>query len=162
MTETLIINKDSSIDDQYKLLIKQIKSLLSKEDNLLSNLANFTAALNQTFEKISWVGFYLFDNEQLYLGPFQGKIACTKIKIGEGVCGTAAKKLEAIIVDDVNKFPGYIACDIDSKSEIVLPILKNNKFYGVLDIDSAEYSSFNETDRKYLEELCLFLSENIL
>lgn len=162
MTETLIVDKDSSIDDRYKLLVKQIKALLSKDDKLISNLSNFTAALKQTFEKISWVGFYFFEDGLLHLGPFQGKLACTKIKIGEGVCGTAANKLETIIVDNVNKFPGHIACDIDSKSEIVIPILKNNKLYGVLDIDSAEYSSFNETDKKYLEELCLFLSENIL
>jgi L-methionine (R)-S-oxide reductase len=118
--------------------------------------------LNKTFDKISWVGFYLFDGERLYLGPFQGKVACTTIKLGKGVCGTAAEKGETIIVPDVNKFPGHIFCDPDSKSEIVIPMFKNNKLIGVLDLDSASYNSFDETDRKYLEEIVKFLTEEII
>ena len=125
MGESLIVNIDSSIEEKYTLLIKQVKNLLSKEDNLITNLSNFTAALKQTFSKISWVGFYLNDGKKLYLGPFQGKVACTEIKIGSGVCGTAAVKRETIIVPDVDKFPGHIACDVESKSEIVVPILKD-------------------------------------
>jgi len=128
---------------------------------LLSNLSNFTAALKQTFEKISWVGFYLYDGEKLYLGPFQGKVACTKIELGKGVCGTSALKKETIIVRDVNAFPGHIACDDGSNSEIVVPILKENELIGVLDLDSYHLNAFDETDKKYLEELTKFLAEKI-
>lgn len=162
MAESLLINKNLTADEKYRELVKQVKALLSRNDNLLSNLSNFTAALNQTFEKISWVGFYLFDGEKLYLGPFQGKVACTEIRIGNGVCGTAAKERKTVIVEDVEKFPGHIFCDADSKSEIVIPIIKDDTLYGVLDLDSTELNSFNETDKKYLEEMVLFLSKNIL
>lgn len=162
MPESLILKSEPSIDEQYPLLVKQVKSLLKKEDNLITNLSNFTAALKQTFAKISWIGFYLFDGTKLYLGPFQGKVACTEIQIGSGVCGTSAKERKTIIVDDVDKFPGHIACDVESKSEIVIPIVKDGKLFGVLDLDSAEFSSFNETDKKYLEELVTFLSKEII
>ncbi|MCJ7554372.1 MAG: GAF domain-containing protein [Ignavibacteriaceae bacterium] len=162
MAETITLNKDVSIDEKYKLLIKQIKSLLNKNENILSNLSNFTAALKQTFNKISWVGFYLYDGKELYLGPFQGKVACTKIQLGKGVCGTSAKKRETLIVPDVDKFPEHIACDVESKSEIVVPIIKDDKLYGVLDLDSSSLNSFDETDKKYLEELVNFLVNEIL
>lgn len=162
MTEALIINTSISIDEQYQLLIKQVKSLLSKSDNIITNLANLTAALKQSFDKISWVGFYLFDGKKLYLGPFQGKVACTEIKIGSGVCGTSAEKRESIIVPDVDKFPGHIACDVESRSEIVVPIYKDEQLLGVLDLDSIEYNSFNDTDKKYLEEIIDFLTKEIL
>ncbi len=162
MAETITIKKDVSIDEKYKLLIKQIQSLLNKNDNILSNLSNFTAALKQTFDKISWVGFYLYDGKELYLGPFQGKVACTKIQIGKGVCGTSAEKRETMIVPDVDKFTGHIACDVESKSEIVVPIIKDDKLYGVLDLDSSSLNSFNETDRIYLEELVNILVNEIL
>ena len=162
MSETLVINNDAAMDEQYLLLVKQVKSLLRKEDNLITNLSNFTAALKQTFTKISWVGFYLFDGTKLYLGPFQGKVACTEIKIGSGVCGASAFKKETIIVPDVDKFPGHIACDVESRSEIVVPIFKEDRLFGVLDLDSTDFNSFNETDKKYLEELVNFLSEEII
>lgn len=162
MSEALVINSDATIDEKYQLLIKQIKSLLRKEDNLITNLSNFTAALKQTFSKISWVGFYLFDGTKLYLGPFQGKVACTEIQIGSGVCGTSAKERKTIIVDDVDNFPGHIACDVESRSEIVVPIFKEDKLFGVLDLDSTTYNSFNETDKKFLEELVNFLSKEII
>jgi len=162
MSESLVINNTASVDEQYLLLVKQVKSLLRKEDNLITNLSNFTAALKQTFSKISWVGIYLFDGSKLYLGPFQGKVACTEIKIGSGVCGTSAFKKETIIVPDVDKFPGHIACDVESRSEIVVPIFKEDKLFGVLDLDSTDYNSFNETDKKYLEELVNFLSKEII
>lgn len=162
MAEVLEIRKDLELSEQYELLIKQLKSLLSKNERLITNLSNLTAALKQTFDKISWVGFYLYDGEILYLGPFQGKVACTKIQIGKGVCGTAAAKGETIIVQDVNKFPGHIFCDPDSKSEIVVPMFKNNKLIGVLDVDSDSYNSFHETDKKYLEEIVKFLTEEII
>jgi GAF domain-containing protein len=162
MSESLVVNNDASIDEQYQLLVKQMKNLLRKEDNLITNLSNFTAALKQTFNKISWVGFYLFDGTKLYLGPFQGKVACTEIKIGNGVCGTSAKERKTIIVADVDKFPGHIACDVESRSEIVVPIIINGNLFGVLDLDSTDYNSFNELDKKYLEELVTFLSKEII
>ena len=162
--EEIIIPKDiNSLEEKYKLLIKQLKELLNRDDHELSNLSNLTSALNQTFNKISWVGFYLYDNEKLYLGPFQGKVACTTIEMGNGVCGTAAEKKGTIIVPDVDKFPGHIACDSDSRSEIVVPIInKDGELFGVLDIDSSEYNSFNDTDKIYLQEICKFLVEEIL
>ncbi|MCH7964470.1 MAG: GAF domain-containing protein [Bacteroidetes bacterium] len=153
----------TSLEEKYKLLIKQLKELLNRNDHELSNLSILTSALKQTFSKISWVGFYLYDKEKLFLGPFQGKVACTTIEIGKGVCGTAASKKETIVVPDVAKFPGHITCDSDSKSEIVLPIIsKDDELFGVLDLDSSEYNSFNETDKIYLEEICKFLVEEIL
>jgi len=163
MAETILVDKDLSLEEQYKNLIPQLKSLLSPSDELVSNLANCTAVLKQTFEKISWVGFYLYNGKELYLGPFQGKVACTTIKIGKGVCGTAAEKRETLIVPDVNQFPGHIYCDPDSKSEIVIPIIKKDgNLFGVLDLDSNELNSFNETDKKYLEEICNFLTSEII
>jgi GAF domain-containing protein len=162
--ESLLTLSVNTADKQkYELLIKQVKELLNNKDKDVTNLANLSAALKQTFSKISWTGFYLFDGNGLYLGPFQGKVACTSIEIGKGVCGTSAKKRKTVIVPDVDKFPGHIACDVESKSEIVVPLIrKDNSLYGVLDIDSADYNSFNEIDKKYLEEICKFLSEKIL
>jgi len=163
LTEIVTRNDITSLEEKYKLLDKQLKELLNPNDHELSNLSNLTSALKETFKKISWVGFYLYDKEKLYLGPFQGKVACTTIEIGKGVCGTAAAKKETIIVPDVDKFSGHIACDSDSKSEIVLPIInKNGKLFGVLDLDSSEYNSFNETDKIYLEDICKFLVDEIL
>jgi L-methionine (R)-S-oxide reductase len=162
LTETIFINNSLSAKEKYIELNKQLKNLLNKDENVVSNLANFTALLNQTFEKISWIGFYLFDGEKLCLGPFQGKVACTVIQMGRGVCGTSAQKKETIIVPDVNKFPGHIFCDPDSKSEIVVPVLKNDKLFGVLDLDSSSFNSFDETDKKYLEEFVNFLSKEII
>lgn len=160
--ETIVIDKEQSIEEQYKSLVKQVKSLLSKDDKTISNVSNFVAALYQSFEKVSWAGFYYLEGENLYLGPFQGKIACTNIKLGKGVCGTSAKVKKTVIVADVNKFPGHIFCDADSKSEIVVPVFKDKKLYGVLDLDSTKFSAFDNIDKKYLEEMCLFLSEKIL
>jgi len=162
MSEALIVDKSLSTQEKYKLLADQLKSLLSKEDNLVSNLSNLTAALKETFDKISWVGFYLFDGSKLYLGPFQGKVACTQIEIGKGVCGKSAKEKKTVIVPDVAKFPGHIVCDGGTKSEIVVPIFKNGEFFGVLDVDSYQYSAFDNTDGVFLEEICNFLSTEIL
>ncbi len=162
MGESLIINSNQSTEEKYKLLIKQLNNLLNKKDNFLSNLSNLTAALKQSFDKISWVGFYLFDGKRLYLGPFQGQVACTEIELGKGVCGTSAEKRESVIVPDVDKFPGHISCDTGSRSEIVIPVIKKGELFGVLDIDSYNYDSFDETDKKYLEEICTFLSKEIL
>jgi L-methionine (R)-S-oxide reductase len=148
-------------EERYRLLTSQLKSLLTKNDNLISNLSNCTAAIKEVFDKVSWVGFYLLDGEKLYLGPFQGKVACTTIEMGKGVCGTAASRKESIIVTNVHKFPGHIACDSGSRSEIVVPILRRDSLIGVLDLDSYDFNSFDETDKKYLEEICKFLSDEI-
>ena len=169
MAEEFIIDKSLSDDKKYEEFLSMIINLLDRGDNYLSNLSNLTAAIKQTFGKISWAGFYLYDGTKLYLGPFQGKIACTSIELGKGVCGTSAIKHETIIVPDVDKFPGHISCDSESKSEIVIPIIKKDhsdtsveeKFLGVLDLDSTSYNSFNETDKKYLELLCKYLAEEI-
>lgn len=158
MAESLIVDESLSLDEQYINLQKQLESLLVKEDNLLSNLSNFVAALKQTFGKISWVGFYFLKDDNLYLGPFQGNIACTNITLNKGVCGTATKNKKIVIVPDVSKFEGHIACDAETKSEIVVPIFKDEKVFAVLDIDSFQYNSFNETDAKYLEIMSNFLS----
>jgi len=162
MAETFVIDKDLSLEEKYKLLLSQLKSLLTRKENLISNLSNLGAAIKQAFDNVSWVGFYLFDGKQLYLGPFQGKVACTIIQLGKGVCGTSAQTRKTIIVPDVNKFPGHIFCDENSKSEIVVPIIKNGELFGVLDLDSTSYNSFDETDKKYLEEICSFLTSEII
>ncbi len=159
MSLQLHIQNEISLEEKYILLEKQVRNLISKEDHYLSSLSNFTAAVKQTFNHINWVGFYLFDGKKLYLGPFQGKVACTILELGKGVCGTAAAQRKTLIVPDVDVFDGHIACDLDSKSEIVVPLIKGDKLLGVLDIDSLEYNGFNETDKKYLEQLCSIIVE---
>jgi GAF domain-containing protein len=161
MAEEISFDKHLAEEERYRLLLSQLKVLLTKEDNLISNLSNLTATIKDTFDKVSWVGFYLFDGQKLYLGPFQGKVACTNIEIGKGVCGISASKRETIIVLDVNNFPGHIFCDSSSKSEIVIPLVQKDQLLGVLDLDSQKYNSFGKTDKEYLEEICKFLSEEI-
>ena len=136
----------------YQSLIPQIKGLLDGEPDLVANLANVSAALKEQFGWL-WVGFYLVKNDELVLGPFQGPVACTRIKKGRGVCGAAWQNAATLIVADVEKFPGHIACSSLSRSEIVLPLMKNGEVIGVLDVDSAELDQFDETDKKYLEEI---------
>jgi GAF domain-containing protein len=162
MAEEIALNKELSDKDIYSGLIPQIKSLLSKEDNLVSNLANFTAAIKEAFNKVSWAGFYLVSGDHLFLGPFQGKVACTKIPFGKGVCGQCASLHETIIVPDVNLFPDHIVCDSGSKSEIVVPVFLNGDIWGVLDLDSYELDAFNLTDKTNLEALCEYLSSEII
>lgn len=153
------LNIDISQNDEkiYKQLSTQLEYLIDPNDKIISNLANFTSALKQSFDKISWVGFYIQNGDKLFLGPFQGNTACTEIKIGSGVCGTSAKKKQTIIVEDVDKFPGHIACDSGSRSEIVVPLILNGNVWGVLDLDSYELSGFNEIDKFYLEQFSNFL-----
>ena len=145
----------------YADLLVNLGTLFPDSDFVISVLSNFTAMLKQSFGKISWVGFYFVNQDYLHLGPFQGKIACTQIKIGSGVCGTSAQEKKTVIVENVNKFPGHIACDSDSKSEIVVPIVHEGLLLGVLDIDSYRYSAFGETDKKYLEKMIAFLTPKI-
>ena len=141
----------------YELLLKQIESIIDKDIPIVSNLAN-VAAILYTMEDINWAGFYLLDKDRLVLGPFQGEVACTIIPLGKGVCGTAASKKETIIVDDVNTFKGHIACSSKSKSEIVVPILKNNQLIGVIDIDSPIYSRFSNLEKEFLEAVSNLLA----
>lgn len=152
MAENLIINQGSK-EEQYQTLLPQIKYLTDAETDTVANLANIAAALKQTFG-FFWVGFYLVKEDTLVLGPFQGPLACTRIRFGKGVCGTAWKEAKTQIVPDVEKFPGHIACSSDSKSEIVVPVMKDKKVVAVLDIDSDSLNSFDEVDACYLEKLC--------
>ncbi|MFC5590417.1 GAF domain-containing protein [Sporosarcina soli] len=131
---------------KYEQLASQLDALLDGEKNRYANLSNASALLNQFFDRINWVGFYLMDEGELVLGPFQGLPACIRIPLGRGVCGTAAARKETIIVPDVNAFPGHIACDAASQSEIVVPIIKDDVLLGVLDIDSPELDRFTEED----------------
>lgn len=151
MAEDLHIGSGSK-KEQYLSLIPQIKGLVEGEPDLVANLANIAAALKEQFD-FFWVGFYLVKADELVLGPFQGPVACTRIKKGRGVCGTAWSQAKTIIVPDVEKFPGHIACSSISKSEIVLPLLKNSEVWGVLDVDSDQYNSFDETDAQFLAEI---------
>lgn len=148
--------------EKYTQLSKQLDALLTGETNKYANLSNASALLNQFFDRINWVGFYLMDGEnELVLGPFQGLPACIRIPLGKGVCGTSASKGESIIVPDVNKFPGHIACDSASRSEIVIPLLKDGNVIGVLDIDSPEYDRFDEEDQRGLENFAAVLIKHL-
>jgi GAF domain-containing protein len=140
-----------------EFLFTHAELFLDKKLNIVTNLANMSAIIMENISDLNWVGFYLYDGEKLYLGPFQGKAAVTIIDIGKGVCGTSASKREILIVDDVHKFPGHIPCDCDSKSEIVLPIVKNGELFGVLDIDSPIQNRFDENTAKDLEKLVKLL-----
>ncbi|MCR5332967.1 MAG: GAF domain-containing protein [Bacilli bacterium] len=139
-------------------MIKQVKAIIDKSLPLMSNLSNVSAILFKQ-ENINWAGFYLVDGDTLYLGPFQGDVACTRIPMGKGVCGTSFLKKETIIVDDVTKFKGHIACSSLSKSEIVVPIIKNNQVKAVIDIDSPVLNRFNKNDKDQLEEISKILGE---
>ncbi len=158
MAEELIISSNLNKEQTYLALLPQIKALVTGENNLTANLANISAALKQTFNWW-WVGFYWVDDNELVLGPFQGPIACTRILKGKGVCGTSWQNQETIVVPEVEKFPGHIACSAASKSEIVVPIIKNNVVIGVLDCDSEHLNHYDETDRIYLEQLCQIIAD---
>lgn len=156
MAEELNISSNLSKEEKYIQLYPQVKNLVESEHNLIANMANMCAALKQVFD-FFWVGFYIVDDNQLILGPFQGPIACTRINFGRGVCGTAWKSGKTLIVPDVDNFPGHIACSSLSKSEIVVPIYNENNIVAVLDVDSEELNSFDVTDQKYLEEIIALL-----
>lgn len=141
------------LSEKYAQLANQLDALLTGEQNRVANLSNTSALLNQFFDQINWVGFYLKEEGELVLGPFQGLPACIRIPLGKGVCGTAAKTMETIVVPDVNAFPGHIVCDAASQSEIVVPIIKDGKVIGVLDIDSPILNRFSEDDREGLEKV---------
>lgn len=158
MSHTLHTYPSSPKEEKYQSLLPQLKGLLEGEEDTIANFANISAALKMTFN-FFWVGFYIVKREELVLGPFQGTIACTRIKYGKGVCGTAWKEKRTVIVENVNQFPGHIACDAASQSEIVIPLFYKDEVIAVLDIDSEHLNHFDETDAKYLQEIVKLLEE---
>ncbi|TXR59187.1 GAF domain-containing protein [Bacillus sp. AR18-7] len=146
---------------QYETVIKQLDALLTGESNVVANLSNASALLNQFLDRVNWVGFYVTEGNQLVLGPFQGMPACVRIPFGRGVCGVAAETKTTQLVADVHQFPGHIACDSASNSEIVVPIIKDGNVIGVLDIDSPEKNRFDEVDQRYLEKFVETLLKHI-
>ena len=145
----------------YEVMLLQAQGLLEGRQHPVSLYANLAALIKTTLPYVSWAGFYLFDGEALYLGPFQGLVACVDIPLSKGVCGKAARTKSTVIVEDVHEFPGHIACDAGSQSEIVVPILKNGQLLGVLDLDSYEHGAFDTTDQQYLEPIMALLA-NVL
>lgn len=158
MAEDLNIIKGTK-EEQYQTLIPQIKALLEGEPDLIANLANTVAALKEQFSWF-WVGFYFVKYDELVLGPFQGPVACTRIKKGRGVCGSSWAQAKTLLVPDVEKFPGHIACSSLSRSEIVVPVMRNNEVIAVLDVDSSALDEFDETDQKFLEEIVEIIDFN--
>ena len=146
-----------SKQDDYKLLLSQVKAMVKGESDAVANMANVAALIQETF-RFWWTGFYRVIGEQLVLGPFQGPVACTRIGFGKGVCGTAWKEKKTIVVEDVEQFPGHIACSSESKSEIVVPLLKDGEVIGVLDIDSEHLATFDDTDKEWLEQIAEVLA----
>lgn len=156
MAEDLYIVKEGSLQEKFESLIPQLKALIEDESDIVANMANVAAALKETFG-FFWVGFYRVDGEQLVLGPFQGPVACTRIAYGRGVCGTAWKEGQTLLVPDVDQFPGHIACSSLSRSEIVVPAFKESKVCAVLDVDSDSLDAFSETDAVYLQKIVSLL-----
>ena len=159
MAEELVLQHGHKVE-QYQSILPQIQAIIEDESDVIANLANICAALKQQFGWF-WIGFYLVKGSELVLGPFQGPIACTRIAKGRGVCGSAWQQQHSIIVADVDQFPGHIACSSDSKSEIVLPIMKQGECVGVLDIDSDELNQFDEVDETYLMKLIVMIEKFI-
>lgn len=158
MPEEIIINPSLTKEERYRQLLPQVKALVADESDLIANMANVCGALKFSMEGFFWVGFYFVKCGELVLGPYQGPVACTRIQIPNGVCGKAAESMESIIVPDVEKFPGHIACSSLSKSEIVIPIIRNGKVLAVLDVDSDRLNMFDKTDEKYLSEICAMIN----
>ncbi|MBJ8325948.1 GAF domain-containing protein [Streptococcus pacificus] len=143
----------------YQIMLEQAKALFENENNALANLSNASALINQTLPNTVFSGFYLYNDKELVLGPFQGGVSCVRIALGKGVCGESAKKRETLIVDDVTKHANYISCDAAAKSEIVLPMVKNNQLIGVLDLDSSLVADYDGIDQEYLEKFITILLE---
>ena len=156
MAESIIIT-GSNRKEKYTSLVPQLRALFAGEKELIANMSNTCAALKDTFGFL-WVGFYLVKGNELVVGPYQGPMACTRIQKGKGVCGTAWEKKQVLIVKDVNAFPGHISCSALSKSEIVVPLIKNNEVFALLDIDSEKLNDFDSTDKWYLEMIASILS----
>jgi len=160
MAEDILFSENATKEERYKELLPQIAALIDYEDDITANLANIAAVLKYGFN-FFWVGFYSVKQGGLVLGPFQGPVACTRIAFTKGVCGASYSQKKAIIVDDVDSYPGHIACNSLSKSEIVVPILKNGEVVLVLDVDSECLSSFDKVDEKYLSELALMIEKKL-
>jgi len=156
MEVSINISKSSSKKERYEMLLPQLKALFEGEADFIANMANLSSVLQESFGFL-WTGFYLWKDEELVLGPFQGPIACTRIQSGKGVCGTAFEEQKTIVVADVDDFPGHIACSPDSRSEIVVPMYIEERGIGVFDIDSKELRFFDETDQFYLEQIIALL-----
>lgn len=160
MEPTFLLSPNMTKAERYEAFIPQWKAFIDGETDVISILANTSAALKEAFG-FFWIGFYIVKDGELHVGPFQGSAACYRIKKGKGVCGTAWKEATTQVVPDVELFPGHIACSSDSRSEIVVPIMVNGEVYGVLDIDSDELATFDDTDRIYLEKMMSILAEAI-
>lgn len=160
MAEDILISKSASKEERYKELLPQIDALIGYEEDLIANLANVAAALKYGMD-FFWVGFYFAKKGELVLGPFQGPVACTRIPFSKGVCGACYTERKTIVVEDVDLFPGHIACSSLSKSEIVVPIFKGDEVVMILDVDSEELATFDETDRLFLEKLALSVSSRL-
>ena len=161
MSETLIIPESGNRKDIYEAIIPQIASLVSSESNIIANLANITSVLKEAFG-FFWIGFYQAEGDELVLAPFQGPIACTRIKRGKGVCGSVYSTGESLVVPDVEEFKGHISCSSLSRSEVVIPIIFNGSVWGVLDVDSKEVNDFNDIDKYYLERIAEIISNDVL
>jgi L-methionine (R)-S-oxide reductase len=146
---------------KYEELIKQSDALIFSNEPVITALSNLSALIYNSLEYVSWCGFYLLKDKRLYLGPFQGQVACEFIDFGKGVCGTAAEKRETVIVPNVHEFPGHIACDAKTNSEIVIPVIVEDKVFGVFDLDSYDFSAFDQTDKIYLEKIIEILKKNV-
>ncbi|MFA6259841.1 MAG: GAF domain-containing protein [Bacteroidia bacterium] len=158
--EALRIHTDQTKPEIYSMLLPQLQALIVKEDPAISNISNILAALKQTFHWW-WVGLYFVKDQELYLGPFQGPLACTRIALGKGVCGTAWQQKKSILVDNVNQFPGHIACSSESQSELVVPVWYGSEIIGVLDFDSEHLAHFDETDRVNLEHVAADIASDV-
>lgn len=152
MAENLIIS-DGTKEQKYQTLLQQVIALAENESDTIALMANISSMIHHTFG-FFWTGFYRVSGDELVLGPFQGPLACTRIKFGRGVCGTSWKRAETVIVADVNKFPSHIACSSASRSEIVVPVFEDSRVTAVLDIDSDKTDTFDETDKEWLEKIC--------
>ena len=157
MAENILIDISLSKEEQYNQILPQIKALIDFETDIIANLANVAAVLKEAFE-YPWVGFYILKGDELVLGPFQGQAACTRLTPGKGVCGTSYSTAVTVIVPDVDQFPGHIACSSASRSEIVVPIIKDGKVVAVIDLDSNELNDFNAVDQEFLEQLSILIS----
>jgi len=153
------VKRQDDLEKNYQLMAYMSRRVLEDDDDVIASLANISAVINGYMDRINWVGFYIMKKGELVLGPFQGLPACIRIQVGKGVCGTAVAQRQTQVVEDVHNFPGHIACDSASKSEIVIPICTNGEVFGVLDVDSPELNRFGELEAKYLSEICKLIEK---
>ena len=159
--EEIKISQNLSKEEKYIELVNQVNLLIKDERDLIANLSNTCSAINEV-HNFFWTGFYIVKGNELVLGPFQGPVACTRIGFGRGVCGKSWQEKRSIIVNDVEKFPGHIACSSKSKSEIVIPIFKDDDVFGILDVDDTKYGNFDEVDEKYLKKIVVLIEKKLI